>query len=91
MSSNEVVVGSDHESYRPGDLVTGQVMWFCSKVPSSITIDLVWKTSGRGSTDKKKVNSIKVPCSTQKGESRFELGIPQNVPASYSGSLVSIL
>ena len=89
--SSEVQVECDKKAYMPGEIITGRVMWFCSKAPTAILVDLSWQTSGRGTTDKGKVHSEKIPCSTEKGEASFQLQIPQECPPSYSGSLVSVL
>ena len=89
--SNEIQIECDQEVYKPGETVTGTVMWFCSKVPTAIKIELKWQTSGRGTTDKGKANSVSIPCSTAKGDTSFEIKIPADCRSSYSGSLVSLL
>ena len=80
----------DEEYYAPGDMLSGTLAWFCDKVPDNLIVELHWRTSGRGTTDKGLVHKEKFPCSAKKGDQPFSFRIPPECPQTYRGRLVSI-
>ncbi|NQZ57037.1 MAG: hypothetical protein HRT88_06150 [Lentisphaeraceae bacterium] len=88
--SKEIVIKCEKENYKPGEKISAQVLWFCSKIPKHIQLELVWSTCGRGTTDTGVVHSQQISCSEAKGAVNVEFNIPLDCPLSYKGRLVSI-
>lgn len=88
--SSEISIEIDKGCFAPGEVITGQISWNCSKPPSQIILKLRWNTDGRGTADIATAIEKNIPCSGLKGETGFELEIPEECPPSYNGKLISL-
>ena len=79
----------NNRKFRPGDPVTGTVVWESFPAGSKLEIRLIWFTSGKGTTDFATCAVQSVPETRQDGRSEFEFTAP-DYPFSYSGNLISI-
>jgi hypothetical protein len=76
-------------TFAPHETVTGTVSWALEAVPQSAELQLLWRTSGRGSAEESLVETV--PFATpQANESRpFTITLP-DAPYSFSGSLITL-
>ena len=87
--SIEIKITNGQDAFYPGDDIAGIVRWNLSKNPKIITINLTWRTEGKGSQDVEVIDSLDFPVSKLSGEESFSFTLPI-APYSYSGRLISI-
>ena len=79
----------DKDSILPGESIRGVVGWSFDQPMKTIELRLLWLQSGIGEPEATVVQHLKVPCSSDAGESSFEFdGV--HSPYSYAGKLFSI-
>ncbi len=74
---------------RPGALLKWVVAWEFDLVPTSLTIEISWRTSGKGTEDSETVFSEQWSPGSAVGERSFEYALPRG-PISVRGNLFSI-
>ncbi len=79
------------KNFRPGEVITGTLLWSFDQAPEEILVNLIWHTQGRGTEDADQVDQLVIPQQAKRGEANFSLKIPTVGPWSYSGSLISII
>ncbi len=75
--------------YRPGQLLDGTVIWEFDSPPSKLTLELSWRTSGKGTDDSETVYSENWSPDSKSGEKEFQIQLPRG-PISVQGTLISI-
>jgi len=86
----EIVLDDDKSKYLPGESVTGVLKWRYEKPPTTIELRLVWKTVGKGNTDKGLTDSVLIERPEPVKDLRFSLKFPSG-PYSFNGKLISVL
>lgn len=76
----------DRTAVEPGGTISGTARW--TGTPTTLVIELGWKTRGKGDKDEDTVLTKKIPVADRK-EARFEIDAPLQ-PFSFSGSLISL-
>lgn len=87
----EIVLKDNKKRFRPFDVIEGKIKYDLSKSSKEITVDLVWTTMGKGTTDNYRADtSVISTMGNNRGEGHFRLNAPAG-PYSFSGKLVSII
>ena len=74
---------------RPGQRLDGTVVWKFDSPPSKLTLELSWRTSGKGTDDSETVYSENWSPDSNSGEKKFQIQLPRG-PISVHGTLISI-
>jgi hypothetical protein len=90
MSSITVATYEDKRTFRPGEKVSGKVLWILDDRPEAFEIRLFWYTEGKGTQDVEIVDVMKIDSSAEHREDEFSFTLP-NGPYSFSGKLISLL
>lgn len=81
----------DAEVAEAGGIVTGRVSWRdVETVPRDVYIELLYRTEGRGDTDRAVVDQVKLPGDTS-GAHGFRLRVPDSGPISYDGRYIRVI
>lgn len=86
-----IVIQLDREdaAYVPGEPITGVLAWDLDEDPKSITLRLLWQTSGKGTQDMGVVHEQTYPVQSLREEHVFSLpGV--DGPYSFSGKLITL-
>jgi len=75
--------------FRPGEALQGELLWDLAQPPEVITLQLGWRTEGRGTTDETLVFSHEWPTASTVGKEAFSFQLPQK-PFSFSGRLITV-
>ncbi len=89
MSWLKVELDEGRTSFRPGEVVRGTASWSLEAPPSSVEVQLIWFTQGKGNRDVGSVESVPAIPGAE-GRHAFAFTLP-NGPYSFSGTLVSLL
>lgn len=89
MSLFEIQTTDSKTAFKPGESISGKVIWQLEKQTDALTITLGWQTSGRGSVDKGEEASIEVENPPLYGEREFAFEPPAG-PYSYIGRFMQI-
>ena len=73
----------------PGSNLNAAVLWEFDPIPSKISIELVWQTSGKGTDDSETVFKEEWSPESKSGEKQFVIEVPRG-PISVLGNLISI-
>lgn len=84
-----ITTKNDINAFNPSDEVNGQINWLLSKDPKRITVNLMWRTEGKGTQDVEVVDSREFKVFNQSGKQDFSFTLPI-APYSCSGKLISI-
>ena len=76
--------------FRPGDAVRVAVDWSCTEPPQRIEVRLIWRTSGKGTTDRVIAVADTKPSPPTAGKWETTMRIPIESPPSYDGKMLSI-
>ena len=74
---------------RPGQMLDVTVVWEFDSPPSKLTLELSWRTSGKGTDDSETVYSENWSPVSKSGEKEFQIQLPRG-PISVQGNLISI-
>jgi len=74
---------------RPGQLLNGTVVWRFDSSPSKLTLEVSWKTSGKGTDDSETIFTEDWSPESNSGEKKFQLQLPRG-PISVHGNLIAI-
>ena len=74
---------------RPGLLLDVTVVWEFDTPPSKLTLELSWRTSGKGTEDSETVYSEKWSPDSKSGKKELQIQLPRG-PISVQGTLISI-
>lgn len=86
----EVTIPSGRTVYAPGDEIEAAAVWRLDEMPESLEVRLFWYTEGKGDRDTEMVASEPVEPSPS-GHHTCRFRLPDLVPSSFSGKLVSLL
>lgn len=76
--------------FRPGDAVRVAAEWSCPEPPDRIEVRLIWRTSGKGTTDVVIATADAKPAPPAAGRWETSLRIPFESPMSYDGKMLSV-
>ena len=79
----------DNSVCRPGQLLVVTVVWEFDTTPSKLTLELSWRTSGKGTDDCETVYSEYWSPDSKSGEKELQIQLPRG-PISVQGTLISI-
>ena len=74
---------------KPGELLKWTVVWEFDSTPSKLSIEISWRTCGKGTDDSETVFSEEWSPDSATGERSFEYQMPRG-PLSVRGNLVTI-
>jgi len=77
-------------SFRPGEIITGQVEWSDIERLEGLDVRLIWYTAGKGDRDVDVALSQTLDRLEAKGSREFEFVAP-HYPPSFSGTLISLI
>ncbi len=86
----EVSVPNGRTVYAPGDEIEAAAVWRLDETPESLEVRLFWFTEGKGDRDSEVVLSESIEPSVS-GHRACRFRLPEVVPSSFSGKLVSLL
>ena len=89
MNKIELKLINEHNFFKPGSILKGNIIWNIDIIPQTITISLCYWTEGRGTEDAVSIAKEEVKITNPSGEQPFEFPIP-NSPWSFSGKLISV-
>ena len=80
----------NNTAFRPGETITGAVLWEFEKAPASAEVRLVWSTRGKGTEDGEtvEVRTLEAPPAADTREFSFDA---PNGPYSFSGTLIAVI
>lgn len=88
--SIQIQIDGERSAFRPQEMIGGEISWSLPVAPTQVTLELFWRTRGKGIVDVEVVQSVQVKSPPATGQQRFDLKVP-NDPYSFSGKLVSLL
>lgn len=86
-----ITLQTGRTAYRPGDAVAGNVHWDLKEARKRVALRLFWYTAGIGTVDVGVVDEWVLDTPDLRGGQAFNLRIPEAVPVSCAGKLVSVL
>ncbi|MDZ4852420.1 MAG: hypothetical protein SGI77_24290 [Pirellulaceae bacterium] len=85
----KVETDGDSLNFRPGNVLSGRIVWELSKTPRSISASLSWSTEGKGDEDgESSIQQTWTP-SSPTGTQAFQWQLPRG-PISLEGTLIRI-
>ncbi len=86
----EVTIPGGRTAFAPGEEIEAAAVWRLDEAPASLEVRLFWFTEGKGDRDTEVVAAESIePSASGHRTCRFRL--PDLVPSSFSGKLVSLL
>lgn len=82
-------IRTEGSSFRPGEQLSGKVVWDLEQAARAIEVRLFWYTSGKGDRDVEVVDRVRIESPAVRGESAFRFPVPES-PYSFSGKLISL-
>jgi hypothetical protein len=79
----------DKTSLQPEEVLAATVAWEFDTIPSSLKLELLWETSGKGTEDSEIVHTENWKPDAKQGERRFSIPLPRG-PLSVQGNLIAI-
>ena len=76
--------------FRPGDEISGAVLWEGTEKPKVAEVRLLWFTRGKGTEDSEVVESVNLGNPSANDRRPFRLKAP-TAPHSFSGRLISLI
>ncbi|MEP7009153.1 MAG: hypothetical protein ABJC13_02415 [Acidobacteriota bacterium] len=86
----EVTIPNGRTVFAPGEEIEASAVWRLDEMPDSLEIRLFWYTEGKGDRDTERVASDSI-APGQSGHCTCRFRLPDLVPSSFSGKLVSLL
>jgi hypothetical protein len=86
----EVTIPSGRTAFAPGEEIEAAAVWRLDEMPDSLEIRLFWFTEGKGDRDTGIVACDPIQASPS-GHLTCRFRLPDLVPSSFSGKLVSLL
>jgi hypothetical protein len=86
----EVTIPSGRTAFAPGEEIEASAVWRLDEMPDSLEIRLFWFTEGKGDRDTEIVVAESIEPSPS-GHRTCRFRLPDLVPSSFSGKLVSLL
>ncbi|HXU30525.1 MAG TPA: hypothetical protein VN851_08120 [Thermoanaerobaculia bacterium] len=86
----EVTIPNGRTVFAPGEEIEAAAVWRLDEMPESLEIRLFWFTEGKGDRDTEMVASDPI-APGQSGHCTCRFRLPDLVPSSFSGKLVSLL
>lgn len=77
-------------AFRPGEMISGAVLWELENAPDLAEVRLLWFTRGKGSEDGATVETVKLDAAPAADTREFSFTAP-NGPYSFSGTLIALL
>lgn len=85
-----IEIANGYNAFQPGDEINGKISWSLPKNPKEVTINLMWRTEGKGTQDTEIVDSrVFEDIYQETGEQAFSFKLPIG-PYSFSGKLISL-
>lgn len=78
------------DQWRPGETLEGTVSWELPGAPKSVEVRLGWETRGKGTRDRKIVETVRFDAPARSDRKSFHIAVP-GAPYSFSGKLVSLV
>ena len=88
MMSDQILIDCPFQVVPPNSEIHGEILWDLQEDPESVTLNLGWWTSGKGTRDEEIIDSIDLG-GERIGKRRFSFKMPAS-PYSFSGKLVSV-
>ncbi|HEV7672136.1 MAG TPA: hypothetical protein VGS22_26765 [Thermoanaerobaculia bacterium] len=86
----EVTIPSGRTAFAPGEEIEAAAVWRLDELPKSLEVRLFWFTEGKGDRDTELVLAESIEPSPS-GHRTCRFRLPEIVPSSFSGKLVSLL
>jgi hypothetical protein len=77
------------DGFVPGEILIGELTWDFDRDDAGIEIHLIWRTSGKGTTDTKKLTVHRIERAGCSGKQTFSFPLPLG-PCSFSGRLITV-
>ena len=77
-------------TFRPGEAITGAVLWELKSAPELAEVRLIWFTRGKGTEDGAIVETVKLDATPAADTREFSFAAP-NGPYSFSGTLIALI
>ena len=87
MNDLTIEITDGRTSFKPGETITGRVVWMLNESSEVLRTSLLWFTLGRGTGDAELLNQVELQHPGKSGEQPFEFRLPLS-PYSFSGSLI---
>ena len=79
----------ENSNCRPGQLLSGTVVWQFDSPPSKLTLEVSWQTAGKGTDDSETAFTEDWSPGSNSGERKFQFQLPRG-PISVQGNLIAI-
>lgn len=89
-STLRIGIREERTQFRPGEEITGAVLWELEQAPKLVELRLIWFTRGKGTGDSEIIGTQQFT-EPQAGDTRpFTMRLPE-APYSFSGKLISLI
>lgn len=89
MSALEILLPNGRTGFKPGEKLEGNIRWTLAAPPQKLELQLLWHTSGKGSSDVRSAGSLVFHPGSSSGSESFSFQLP-TAPYSFSGKLISL-
>src|SRR4051794_14580623 len=90
MPQLQITLAENRTAFSPCETISGTVAWELDTPPEEVTLNLVWSTQGKGTTDIEIVQTIPFEHPQVRDTRPFTIKLPDS-PYSFSGQLISLL
>jgi hypothetical protein len=81
---------NDITTFRPGETISGAVLWELEEAPELAEVRLIWFTRGKGTEDGATAETVKLDAPPAAETRPFSFTAP-NGPYSFSGTLIALI
>lgn len=89
MIDSQLYIDLPSSCYRPGETLSGEILWALDEAPETIELSLGWWTEGRGDKDACIEKKLEWKSMQTAGKESFEMKLPES-PYSFEGHLISL-
>jgi len=89
MNGLEILIHGGQTAFAPGDTLEGSIRWQVAGRVQGLRLQLLWYTSGKGTTDIGLIQCLEYPTQQSSGSEVFRFTLPDG-PGSFSGQLISL-
>jgi len=90
MGKLNIELNDSRNVFAPGGQVEGRIEWSLDANPTTLTLSLLWYTSGKGTRDVGVLCTNRIDSPGALGSDKFSFTLPPG-PYSFSGKLISLI
>lgn len=89
--SDHLIIDIPQKNYRPGQEISGSVLWDMTQRTDRLVLSLGWWTEGKGTKDEAIIQSLSWDNPARIGKEIFRFALPMDIPYTFSGRLISVV